>query len=257
MSKKILIGTCGIPVRKEEIYRNLDAVEIQETFYNLIPLERAGKILLERPEGFVVAAKVFQAITHPSTSPTWRKMRGRLEGDLSMYGDLKPSRENLNAWEKFLNIAKAMRAEIAVFQTPPSFGYSAENYSNVVEFFRSIDRGGLKIAWEPRGSWNKPDNRDILCRIYEDLGVIQALDIFRNKPCTGSQDSLYIRLHGIGAGEVNYRYRYSDEDLIRLRDMILETHHRTIYIMFNNVYMYEDAVRMKKLLKTLGEGVEA
>jgi uncharacterized protein YecE (DUF72 family) len=60
---------------------------------------------------------------------------------------------------------------------------------------------------------------------------------------------MYSRLHGLGGREVNYRYRYSDEDLEKLKEMIFPfIGKRKIYIMFNNVYMFEDALRFKRIL---------
>ncbi|MEB3780620.1 MAG: DUF72 domain-containing protein, partial [Desulfurococcales archaeon] len=57
---------------------------------------------------------------------------------------------------------------------------------------------------------------------------------------------VYIRLHGMG-GEVNYKYKYTDEDL-RLLTAKMEEYDRRTYIMFNNIHAYEDAVRLKRLL---------
>ncbi|MFP3348120.1 MAG: DUF72 domain-containing protein, partial [Thermoproteus sp.] len=31
----VIVGTCGFPRSRREVYRSLDAVELQETFYNL------------------------------------------------------------------------------------------------------------------------------------------------------------------------------------------------------------------------------
>ncbi|MCS7369608.1 MAG: DUF72 domain-containing protein, partial [archaeon GBS-70-058] len=64
-------------------------------------------------------------------------------------------------------------------------------------------------------------------------------------------DKLYFRLHGIGGGEVNYRYKYTDEDLSKLKDMIMDYNVQgayEFYVMFNNVYMVEDALKFKSLI---------
>ncbi|MEZ0289940.1 MAG: DUF72 domain-containing protein [Sulfolobales archaeon] len=248
MVKRILVGTCGFPRRREDIYKNLDAVEIQETFYDLISIERAKKISSEKPENFTITAKVFQALTHNSSSPTWKRMKTKLEGDPKSYGSLRPTRENMRLWERVLELFRLMNVEIAVFQTPSSFGFSEENYANVKDFFSSISRKGLKIAWEPRGSWGDPVNKERLCRLLAELNVIHVVDIFRNTPCTENQSVLYIRLHGIGGREVNYRYKYTDEDLLKLKEILSQHTHDTAYVMFNNVYMYGDALRFKHLL---------
>jgi len=58
-------------------------------------------------------------------------------------------------------------------------------------------------------------------------------------------------LHGIGGGEVNYSYKYTDEDLAKLRQMVVEESEGrdACYVLFNNVSMADDALRFKKLLE--------
>jgi uncharacterized protein YecE (DUF72 family) len=80
-----------------------------------------------------------------------------------------------------------------------------------------------------------------------ELDVIHIVDIFRNTPCI--QETSYIRLHGIGGGEVNYRYKYKDEDLNILKEKIFNLSSKEIYVLFNNVYMFDDAIRFKEILR--------
>ncbi|MCI4446490.1 MAG: DUF72 domain-containing protein, partial [Pyrobaculum sp.] len=37
---QVLVGTCGFPTSRKTIYATLDAVELQETFYNMPNPER-------------------------------------------------------------------------------------------------------------------------------------------------------------------------------------------------------------------------
>jgi uncharacterized protein YecE (DUF72 family) len=63
---------------------------------------------------------------------------------------------------------------------------------------------------------------------------------------------IYVRLHGLGKREQNYAYKYSDSDLEALRQRILDLSSRgarKVYILFNNVTMFDDALRFKGLLK--------
>ena len=249
IAKRIFVGTCGFPRRREEIFRNLDVVEIQETFYDLISIDKAEKLGREKPDNFIYTAKVFQAITHAPDSPTWKKIKTRLYGDKSNYGFLKPTKENIWAWEESVKRFDLMKIKIVIFQTPPSFGYSEDNYRNVRDFFSVIDRRNLLIGWEPRGSWNQSSNREKLCNLMRELGLIHVVDIFRNKPCEEVEEVLYIRLHGIGGSETNYRYKYTDEDLLKLKEAIDRYVSKEIYVLFNNVYMYDDALRFKELIK--------
>ena len=75
------------------------------------------------------------------------------------------------------------------------------------------------------------------------------VDIFKRDPVSEHPIS-YIRLHGVGKGEVNYRYKYTDEDLQKLKEKtkILEAQGKEVYVLFNNVYMAEDAKRFIELI---------
>jgi uncharacterized protein YecE (DUF72 family) len=108
----------------------------------------------------------------------------------------------------------------------------------------------MVLGWEPRGDWlENPDK--ILDVVGRFRNVIHIVDPFRAKPSL-IRDKLYFRLHGIGGGEVNYKYKYTDEDLSMLREMIMDYNVRgasEFYVMFNNVYMAEDASKFKSMMK--------
>lgn len=67
-----------------------------------------------------------------------------------------------------------------------------------------------------------------------------ARDPLAARPLWGEPS--YFRLHGLGG----YRYRYTDEDLRSLRSKLPAG--KECYVMFNNVYMEEDARRFLRLL---------
>ncbi|MEM2053725.1 MAG: DUF72 domain-containing protein, partial [Nitrososphaerota archaeon] len=137
---------------------------------------------------------------------------------------------------------------VVVVQTPPSFGYTEKNFENVDKFFSKIQREGFEIGWEPRGSWReKPDAVKELCERHS---LIHITDIFRWRPVR-KHKLFYTRLHGIGSGEVNYSYKYTDDDLAKLRQMVAdESEGRdACYVLFNNISMADDALRFKQLLE--------
>lgn len=233
---EIYVGTCGFPKSRRAIYEALDAVELQETFYNMPNPERMAKLRQEAPQ-FRFTAKVFQGLTHPPGSPTFKRTRGFKPGE--KHGLLKPTGENLELWQRFLEAVAPLKPEVLVFQTPPSL--RPEPY--IYDFFASVV-GGVKIAWEPRGETYRDP---ALIRRVAELGVIIAVDPLRREPPPGF--TRYFRLHGLGGGEVNYRYRYTGEDLSRLAGILTSLGSGEAYVMFNNVYMYEDALALKRLLK--------
>lgn len=232
---KVLVGTCGFPKARRVIYETLDAVELQGTFYNMPRREKMAELRREAPE-FHITAKVFQGITHPPESPTFKRTRGFKPGE--GHGLLKPTRENLQLWEEFKKAVTPLRPEVLVFQTPPGLKPSPHIY----EFFSSI-AGSWRLAWEPRGETHRdPD----LMRGVASLGIMIVVDPLKRDPPPA--DAYYFRLHGLGKGEVNYRYGYTEEDLRRIAVAIRRLQVSVIYIMFNNVYMYDDAVALKQIM---------
>lgn len=243
----VKVGCCGFPKARRKYYNDFKLVELQNTFYNLPSIDWAEKIRKEAPPGFEFTMKAWQVITHPKRSPTWKKLKRKPPGDIDRYGFLKPTRENLDALEKCVKIAKVIESKIIVLQTPPSMPFNQEMLTQVEHFFdaaKSIADHVL-LGWEPRGEWTKHD--DELRRILAKHEVIHIVDIFRREP-VWYDDIIYIRLHGIGPRETNYRYKYTDEDLYNLLEKIKTFQTDEIYVLFNNIYMYNDALRFKRLL---------
>ena len=254
--KRIFVGCCGFPVSRSRYFAKFKLVELQNTFYELPSESDAISLRNAIPVDAVLTMKAWQVITHPATSPTWRKMKRKPEGDLEKYGYLRPSKENLKAWEHTIDIAKMLRVRAVVLQTPPSFKFSEDNLQSVIKFFEqalSITPRDMLICWEPRGEWNL--HRNTLRQVLE-LGIVHVVDILKNDPIINSVGVLYVRLHGLGRGEVNYRYKYTDSDLENLARKIL-SHGDSVneaYILFNNVYMFDDALRFKHRLETMLPG---
>lgn len=249
----IKVGTCGWSAKggRRAYFKHFSVIELQETFYKLPREETASRWRSEAPEGFEFVVKAWQAITHPPTSPTWQRSGLRIpEGAESRYGYFRVSDETLDAWQRTLRICRALEARVCVLQTPPSFGYSAENIGNVEAFFTTIDRGGLLLGWEPRGTWN--ENLGSLRSLLAKLDITHVVDPLRRKPIHLAGFA-YFRLHGLGPGETSYHYRYTDEDLDRLSKIVVQCPEcMPTYVLFNNVFMFDDAKRFKTLLKDLG-----
>jgi len=262
---KVKIGCCGFPKSRKQYYMEFNVVELQNTFYKLPSKEWGVKLRREAPEDFEFTMKAWQAITHPPSSPTWRKLRITPPGKKENYGYLKPTEENLSAWRRVLEYVDILRAHVIVLQTPPSFGYSLDNMAQVDSFFeRAVKELGNRtvfIGWEPRGSWR--DHVDDVKRIVCRHGVVHIVDPLRMNPVICSnQTLLYFRLHGLGGREVNYRYKYSDNDLSNLarkihRYLNENTGIYEVYVMFNNVYMFDDAQRFRKIASSYFNEINA
>jgi len=254
LNRVVKIGCCGFPGGQEKYFKNYRVVELQNTFYDLPSRDWAEKIRGKAPGDFEFTVKAWQVITHPSTSPTWRRVKkSKLTGELSNYGYLKPTMENFKALEMLIDIANILQSRIIVFQTPASLPFSDESVKWVNEFFKTVTSSwsGFVFGWEPRGEWLK--RVDVLSKILSDNNIIHVVDIFKSKPLHLVDGILYIRLHGIGPGEVNYRYKYSVEDFEKLYSMLKEIDFKQAYIMFNNVYMRDDSIEFRKYLSSKSE----
>jgi uncharacterized protein YecE (DUF72 family) len=241
---EIKVGTCGWSLKRSDYFNNFSCIEIQETFYKMPKFETLKNWRDESPKDFEFTIKAWQAITHPLNSPTWRKGEFPKFGKPENFGLLKPTDENIKAWNEIIKTCEILNARILIIQTPPSFTPSNDNINNIYEFFSSIDRKNLTIGWEPRGEWSN----EIIAKICKELSLIHVVDPFRRLPSIES-DITYFRLHGIGGKETNYRYVYTDEDLHKLYNIIKELKSEKIYVMFNNIKMAQDAMRFIRLLK--------
>jgi uncharacterized protein YecE (DUF72 family) len=103
------------------------------------------------------------------------------------------------------------------------------------EFFTRIDRAHFLFVWEPRGKWPEA----LVLQLCEELQLIHCVDPFKNKPQYGHIK--YFRLHGI----TGYAYRYTDADLQMLKEWV---HQKPTYVLFNNNWMKDDALRFIQLI---------
>lgn len=228
------VGCCGFPIEREDYYSKFDIVEVQSTFYNLPRPSTAIRWHTQAPEAFDYVLKAWQAITHPSNSPTYRRTRLRIpESKASNYGSFKPTDEVYEAWERTREIARILKSKMILFQCPPSFEENPENVLNMRTFYEKAERDALTFLWEPRKGWSE-DTIKALCK---DLDLIHCVDPFVDNQVHG--EITYYRLHGIGG----YGYRYTDADLTELLSMCPKD--RDSHVMFNNLSMLEDALRFK------------
>ena len=237
----IWTGTCGFGRRQADVLAQLDAVEIQETFYRPVSVERASKWRAIAPQGFRFCVKASQFITHEATSPTYRRS-GRVVPDSEQraYGSFRDTPHVREGWEATSSFAKTIRADAIVFQTPASFGPTEANRTALYRFFES-NRTDATKAIELRGPWAG----HIVEKICEDLGLVHAVDPFDKEPAT--YGLAYFRLHGSPPGKTMYRYAYTDEDLARLQTICRE--YDDAYVMFNNLSMHRDAVRFRSIVR--------
>ncbi|AEA47502.1 DUF72 domain-containing protein [Archaeoglobus veneficus] len=230
----IKVGCCGFCEAMNKYFQDFKLVEVQKTFYKPPKPETAGKWRKDAPSDFEFTVKAWQVITHPPASPTFRKAGIKAKD----CGFFKPTSEVFDAWEETKRIAEILDARVILFQTPASFKETPENVENMRQFFSSIERD-FTFVWEPRG-WSK----EAVKKVCEELNLVHCVDPFVAKPLYG--EIAYLRLHGTHVKM--YRHRYSDEELAYLLNFCRELN-KEIYVLFNNVYMCEDAKRFISTLK--------
>ncbi len=235
MTGQIKVGCCGFPKGRRRYFEVFNLVEVQQTFYRPPPVEDVLRWRREAPVEFEFTIKAWQLITHPPSSPTYRRLGWKIpQAQTQQYGFFRPTPEVLMAWERTKEIALTLDARLVVFQTPASFVDCVQNMENMQLFFRNLGRDDFIFVWEPRGTWSDKSITS-LCR---EIGLIHCVDPLERSPLYGGLR--YFRLHG----GPDYRHKYSDEELRRLRDVV----GAEAYVLFNNIEMFDDALRFKNLV---------
>lgn len=236
ITKRVKVGCCGFPCSRKDYFSQFKLVEVQQTFYKIPKLETAQGWREQAPSDFEFNLKAWQLITHPPSSPTYRKAGIQIpQGKQEHYGFFRPSEEMHKAWEETRQFAQTLGVRGIVFQCPASFEENRQNIDNMMSFFQLVGRTEFLFAWEPRGKWSDQIIKD-LCH---QLGLIHCVDPSVRMPLYGQP--WYLRLHG----EPRYRHRYSEEELIHLKSRLQD---RESYVLFNNINMYHDALVFNRLL---------
>jgi hypothetical protein len=119
---------------------------------------------------------------------------------------------------------------------------------DVEKFFSAVDRKGLVLVWETRGpAWGTSEVYKRLEGLLDRLDVVHVTDPLRVMPAHVGEIA-YFRLHGLG--ERMYYYQYSDAELGRLKKRVAhyEKQPKNVYVLFNNLSMFEDGIRFMEYL---------
>lgn len=234
--QELRIGCCGFQKSQSLYYQHFETIEIQQTFYRLPQIKTAQRWRIQAAPGFIFTLKALQLITHEPTSPTYQRSGMNIPpSERGNYGFFRPTPEVFDAWDRTLEIANELQATLVVFQCPPQFTPTRSHVDHMNAFFQAVSRGGMIFAWEPRGNW--PD--ELVAELCRDLDLIHCVDPFLN--ATQTNEMAYFRMHG---GK-DYSHQFSDEELNHLQGLIQDFDH--VYCMFNNVHMWEDALRFKEM----------
>ncbi len=232
----VKVGCCGFARGVRRYFPQFQVVEVQQTFYKPPRIETALGWRRQAPPNFEFTVKAWQLITHLPSSPTYSKAGIKVPpGTEDRYGFFRPTEEVLVAWQRTKELAQALEARVVLFQCPPRFGQNQQNIGNMKAFFGSIDRGGLILVWEPRGNWTEEG----IVSLCQELALIHCVDPLESRSLYGRPR--YFRLHG----SPGYRHVYTDDELNSLAGMGQDGD----YFLFNNLAMYDDALRFKRLIR--------
>ena len=244
MRPVLFVGTCGFSKSRAEIFGKLQAVEIQESFYRHVDLATAKRWRRDSPKDFIFSVKASQLITHDPSSPTYRKSDFVPDpGSATKYGSFRPTREVVAAWRKTEETCRILDAKAVLFQTPPPFRPSEETIDNIGKFMQRAETKMIR-AWEPRGDWPREYIEEICSRHR----LVHCVDPFAEETVTTK--TAYFRLHGKPPGSRNFYYTYSDQELATLRETCAGFDE--VHVFFNNISMFADAVRFRRLADVQG-----
>ena len=82
-------------------------------------------------------------------------------------------------------------------------------------------------------------------RMLPKFDIIHIIDPLRTSP-TCQSDIAYFRLHGLA----KQLYKYTLQDLEKLKQILHNVEADSVYVMFNNVHMKDDALTFAKMVQT-------
>lgn len=223
----IKVGCCGYPVAMNQYYTCFRLVEINKTFYEFPKTTTVEKWRKIAPANFEFTVKANKSISHQHK--------------------LAATEPCLKAFEQTKTICKLLKAKILLIQTAASF--TPDRLDIARDFFKAISRNDLLVMWETRGSeWETPNVRRRLADVLQEVEVAHVTDPFRELPVFTNQVA-YFRLHGLG--KTMYYYQYTNEELVKLKTLasVFEEKGKETYVLFNNLAMFDDAVRFQQFLQ--------
>lgn len=237
----VRVGLCGFTTSMRTYGLHFPVVEVQTTFYEPPPDATLARWRAATPPSLEYVLKVWQLVTHPATSPTYRRTkRGVRPGEEPGFFRDSPAVDA--GWQRSVECAAVLSATGMLFQCPARFGPDADNVERMRRFFERIVRPPARLLWEPRGPrWT--EQRDLALSLCADLDLVHVVDPFVTPPRRGHP--VYWRLHGIGS----VRHAYSDRELDRLHRMLLDVApSEPAYVLFNNMPRVADAKRFARIV---------
>jgi len=155
-SQQVRVGLCGWTVSQRAYVQRFPLVEVQQTFY-----DPPADALLQRwrstvPPPFEFTLKAWQVVTHPASSPTYRRLKQPLPDEQrAQVGEFRSTPAVLRAWQRTLECAEVLRASAVLLQCPRSFRPTADNADRMRVLLSSVPRPEGRLLWEPPAEQEK------------------------------------------------------------------------------------------------------
>lgn len=205
--------------------KNLNALEINSTFYRRPTNKTLEKWHKTTPEDFKFFIKIPKNFTH-----------------------IKRLQDTSIETEAFCeHIYSGLQEKLAgfLFQLPPSFKYSEENLSRIIE---TVDQKFLNVVeFRDRSWWN----REVMDLLEKFSIIFSGVSIPKDIPSEvviNSEKNLYYRLHGI---PTLFKSEYSEWELDALGKEIMKFP-GTSFVFFNNTFGtagIKNALYLSKVVK--------
>jgi len=234
---KIKVGVGGwayLPIRhvnKLEVCARLyDFAEINSSYYKLPQVESAKWWRRIVPEQFEFTMRANRRLTHEN--------------------HLKPSEENFRLYQKHLELCRVLNVSILHFQFPPSLEVTEDTVKSWRDFLNSTSSSGKEVphlAFEIRSEGSR--RLPYVNSFFREYDITPTEDASRESELSSSGESkiFYTRVFGQG---YHTRWSFDSEELKKLEKKVEAVEAKKRYVTFHNFTMYEDASRMKNIVKT-------
>jgi len=219
--------------------RDFSTVEINASYYRLLPPRTYQSMLGHVPADFTFVVKAHQDVTHSK------------ELEKSAVQQFEDSIEPLK---------EARRLDAILLQFPWSFRNTPENQHRLKVLSEYLPEQSL-VAELRNDSWDVPDTEKLLhnCKItYCCVDEPHLKGLMPNYTLVTTRNLGYVRLHGRNAkqwwkgGALRYDYDYSEGELNEWGDKIQGLMKKTgrVFAFFNNCHLGQ-AVKNAKMLRDL------
>jgi uncharacterized protein YecE (DUF72 family) len=211
--------------------RFFSVVEVNVSFYRLVPPQTYGTWAEITPEEFIFDVKAFSELTH--------------------FRELPPDQTFAAFRDSYAPLRDLGRLGGVLFQFPPRFANTPESRAYLRRVATHM-HGDLAIVEFRNHTWLTPDRAEQTFALLEDLELVYAVadepqipnDTVPPLPAVTDPALAYVRLHGRntaawyrgGSGGTRYDYDYSSTELeewaATTRDLANQA--REVHVLFNN-----------------------